>query len=224
MKGLLIKSGLVLSLLGVWSCKEKTDTLFVALPSEQTGIDFSNTLHYTEDYNPYTYRNFYNGGGVALGDINNDGLLDIFFSGNLVPNKLYLNKGNWQFEDITTTAGVACEGVWSSGVNMVDINGDGWLDIYVCKAGKPEGDNRHNELFINQGDGTFTEKSHEYGLDITGLSIQTAFFDYDLDGDLDCYLLNNSLRSVGGFDMREGLRNEYDPEGNKLLKTAMAIL
>lgn len=192
--------------------------LFTLVPAGESGVAFSNDLTYTEAYNPYTYRNFYNGGGVALGDINNDGLLDIYFSGNLVPNKLYLNKGNFQFEDITDKAGVACADVWSSGVSMVDINGDGWLDIYVCKAGKPEGENRHNELFINQGDGTFVEQSKEYGLDVTGLSIQAAFFDFDRDGDLDCYLLNNSLRSVGGFDMKTGLRDEYDPEGNKFFE------
>ncbi|MCB0559839.1 MAG: VCBS repeat-containing protein [Lewinellaceae bacterium] len=207
-------------LLVLWlsGCAEEPAPLFTTVDPGQSGVHFSNDLHYTEEYNPYTYRNFYNGGGVALGDINNDGLLDIYFSGNLVSNKLYLNKGNLQFEDITEQAGVACAGVWSSGVNMVDINGDGWLDLYVCKAGKPEGANRHNELFINQGDLTFVEQSKAYGLDITGLSIQSAFFDYDLDGDLDCYLLNNSLRSVGGFDMKEGLRDIYDPEGNKLLE------
>lgn len=199
-------------------CTEHQPTRFSIVDPAQSKVTFSNDLNYTEDYNPYTYRNFYNGGGVALGDINNDGLLDIYFSGNLVPNKLYLNKGGFEFEDITAQAGVACTGVWSSGVNMVDVNGDGWLDLYVCKAGKPEGENRHNELFINQGDLTFKEESKAYGLDITGLSIQSAFFDYDLDGDLDCYLLNNSLRSVGGFDMQEGLRNNYDPEGNKLLE------
>jgi hypothetical protein len=199
-------------------CKEDTATRFTAISPVQSGVSFSNDLQSTEDYNPYTYRNFYNGGGVAIGDINNDGLLDIYFSGNLVPNKLYLNKGDFQFEDITEQAGVACPGVWSSGVNMVDVNGDGWLDIYVCKAGKPGGENRHNELFINQGDLTFKEESEAYGLNITGLSIQSAFFDYDRDGDLDCYLLNNSLRSVGGFDMQEGLRDAYDPEGNKLLE------
>jgi hypothetical protein len=207
-------------LLGLSACqhKEASTSLFTTLAPEDSGVDFSNDLVYTEDYNPYTYRNFYNGGGVALGDINNDGLLDIYFTGNLVDNKLYLNKGNLQFEDITERAGVACAGVWSAGVNFVDINGDGLLDIYVCKAGKPEGENRHNELFINQGDLTFVEQSAAYGLDITGLSIQSAFFDYDLDGDLDCYLLNNSLRAVGGFDMREGLRDIPDPEGNKLLE------
>jgi hypothetical protein len=207
-------------LLVLWlsGCTEEKAPRFTVVPPDQSGVHFSNDLHYTEDYNPYTYRNFYNGGGVALGDINNDGLLDIYFSGNLVPNKLYLNKGQFQFKDITEQAGVACDGVWSSGVNMADVNGDGLLDIYVCKAGKPGGENRHNELFINQGDLTFKEQSEAYGLNITGLSIQSAFFDYDLDGDLDCYLLNNSLRSVGGFDMREGLRDVYDPEGNKLLE------
>ena len=200
------------------ACTENQPKRFTAITPEQSNVFFSNDLSISEDYNPYTYRNFYNGGGVALGDINNDGLIDIYFSGNLVPNKLYLNKGDFQFEDITEQAGVACADVWSAGVNMVDINGDGWLDIYVCKAGKPGGEHRYNELFINQGDLTFKEESADYGLDITGLSIQTAFFDYDLDGDLDCYLLNNSIRSVGGFDMQEGLRDTYDPEGNKLLE------
>ncbi len=182
------------------------------------GIDFSNTLTYTEDFNPYTYHNFYNGGGVALGDINNDGLIDIYFTGNLVDNKLYLNKGNWQFEDITEKAGVACKNVWSSGATFVDLNHDGLLDLYVCKSGKPEGPNRHNELFINNGDLTFTEKSKEFGLDITGLSVQAAFFDYDKDGDLDCYLLNNSIRAVGAYDLIKDQRNIPSPTGNKFLK------
>lgn len=188
------------------------------MAAEDTHVLFSNDLPYTEEFNTYTYRNFYNGGGVALGDINNDGLVDIYFTGNIVDNKLFLNKGNWEFEDITETAGVACANVWSSGVSFVDINGDGLLDIYVCKAGKPGGENRHNELFINQGDLTFKEESKAYGLDVVGLSIHSAFFDYDKDGDLDCYLLNNSIRAVGGFDLQEGLRNIPDPEGNKLLR------
>ncbi len=183
-----------------------------------TAIQFENTLDYTEEFNPYTYRNFYNGGGVALGDINNDGLIDIYFTGNLVDNKLYLNIGNWEFEDITVGAGVACKNVWSSGANFVDINGDGLLDLYVCKAGKPGGPKRHNELFINQGDLTFKEASKEYGLDIEGLSIQSAFFDYDRDGDLDCYLLNNSMRSVGGFDLVLDKRKIPTDTGNKFLE------
>jgi len=111
---------------------------------EDLEIGFQNNLTYTQDFNPYTYRNFYNGAGVALGDINNDGLLDIYMTGNLVDNKLFLNKGNWIFEDITEKAGVACKGVWSTGVTFADVNSDGLLDIYVCKSGKPEGPNRHN--------------------------------------------------------------------------------
>ena len=202
----------------LYSCTNKDEKMFVLLDPDKTGITFSNDLPYTEEFNTYTYRNFYNGGGVALGDINNDGLVDIFLSGNIVDNKLYINQGDWKFKDITKQAGVACSGVWSTGVSMVDINGDGWLDIYVCKAGMPGGDNRHNELFINQGNLTFTEESSSYGLDVTGLSIHSAFFDFDRDGDLDCYLLNNSIRSVGGFDLKEGLRNIPDPEGNKLFR------
>lgn len=183
-----------------------------------TGVVFSNELSYTEAFNPYTYRNFYNGAGVALGDINNDGLIDIYFTGNLVDNALYLNRGDFKFEDITETAGVACENIWSSGATFIDINQDGWLDLYVCKSGMPGGKNRHNELFINQKDNTFKEASAEYGLNITGLSVQAAFFDYDLDGDLDCYLLNNSMRSVGAYDLIEDQRNIPDTEGNRLLE------
>ncbi|MDE3742944.1 VCBS repeat-containing protein [Maribacter polysaccharolyticus] len=185
---------------------------------ENRGIDFQNTLTYTEDFNPYTYRNFYNGGGIAIGDINNDGLPDLYFTGNIVDNRLYLNKGDWQFEDITDTAGVACKDIWSSGATFVDINHDGLVDIYVCKSGKPNGTNRHNELFINNGDLTFSEQSKKYGLDITGLSVQAAFFDYDKDGDLDCYLLNNSIKSVGGYDLIKDQRKIPSDTGNKFLK------
>jgi len=200
------------------SCVEKktstVDTKLFELKSSATEIDFENTLTYDETFNPYVYRNFYNGGGVAIGDINNDGLEDIYFTGNLVSNKLYLNKGNWLFEDITEKAGVACHDVWSTGTLFTDINGDGLLDLYVCKSGKPEGNNRHNELFINNGDLTFTEASKQYGLDITGLSVHAAFFDYDKDGDLDCYILNNSIRSVGVFDLIKDQRFIPDPSGN----------
>ncbi len=198
--------------------KEQNKTLFTLTDPKETGLDFNNDLPYTEEYNTYTYRNFYNGGGVALGDINNDGLLDVYFTGNIKDNKLFLNKGNWTFEDITSKAGVACQDVWSTGATFVDINADGLLDLYVCKAGKPGGVNRHNELFINQGDLTFVESAKDYGLDFTGLSIHAAFFDYDKDGDLDCYLLSNSLRSVGGFDLNPKQRYTPDSEGNKLLK------
>lgn len=187
---------------------------------QDTPLQFENQLVYSQDFNPYTYRNFYNGAGVALGDVNNDGLLDVYFTGNLVDNKLFLNKGNWEFEDITAQAGVACPGVWSTGATFADVNGDGLLDLYVCKSGKPGGENRHNELFINQGNLTFTEESKAYGLDVLGLSVHAAFFDADLDGDLDCYVLNNSLRSVGGYDLIKDQRSIPDPngEGNKFFE------
>lgn len=214
-----LKYILISSLLVLFSqCGVEEKSLFSLMSAESTGIHFSNDLTYTEEFNPYTYRNFCNGGGVALGDVNNDGLLDIYLSGNLVDNKLYINKGNLLFEDVTEAAGVACTGVWSAGVSMVDINGDGLLDIYVCKAGMPGGDRRYNELFINNGDLTFTESAKAYGLDIVGLSIHSAFFDYDMDGDLDCYILNNSMRSVGGFDLKDGLRDIPSDDGNKLLR------
>ncbi len=210
---------LILSALNCKNSQKEDFKLFQLLASEDTGISFSNDLEFTEEYNPYTFKNFFNGGGVGVGDINNDGLLDIYFTGNLTDNKLYLNKGNLLFEDITIKSKVSCSGVWSTGVTFVDINADGWMDIYVCKSGRPGGKNRHNELFINNGDLTFTEKSKEYGLDFTGLSTHAVFFDYDRDNDLDCYLLNNSLRSVGGYDIVEGLREVSDSlGGNRLLR------
>lgn len=200
------------------SCAEN-EKLFTLVDSS-SGLYFNNSLNYNEEFNPYIYRNFYNGGGVAVGDINNDGLEDIYFTGNLVDNKLFLNKGNFQFEDITEQAGVACSGVWSTGATFVDINGDGFLDLYVCKSGPPEGNKRHNELFINNGDFSFSERSKEYNLDILGLSVQAAFFDFDLDGDLDCYILNNSFRTVGGYDLIKDKRliPDSNGQGNKLLE------
>ncbi|CAM4186283.1 VCBS repeat-containing protein [Zobellia nedashkovskayae] len=198
------------------SCTHNTENespLFI-LQNESIGISFENTLTYTESFNPYVYRNFYNGGGVAIGDINNDGLEDIFFTGNMVDNKLYLNKGNWKFEDITLKSGVACPEVWSTGATFADVNGDGFLDLYVCKSGKPGGANRHNELFINNGDLTFTESAKDYGLAVEGLSVHSAFFDFDKDGDLDAYILNNSIKSIGGFDLIKDQRNIPDPMGN----------
>ena len=196
------------------------DSKLFSLESDSSGVIFENKLEYTEEFNPYTYRNFYNGGGVALGDINNDGLIDIYLTGNIVENKMFLNKGNFKFEDITKVSGLACPNVWSTGATFADINGDGLLDLYVCKSGAPEGENRHNELFINNGDLTFSEESKKYNLDILGLSVHAAFFDYDKDGDLDCYILNNSIRSIGGYDLIEDQREIADPEGqgNKLLE------
>jgi hypothetical protein len=201
------------------SCrKEKTaGTLFTRLDSTKTGITFVNRVSYNEEYNTYTYRNFYNGAGVGIGDFNNDGLPDLYFCGNLVDNKLYINKGNFDFEDITEKAGVACKNVWCTGVSIADVNGDGWNDIYVCKSGDPKAPNRHNELFINNGNLTFTEKAEEYGLGAMGLSNHASFFDYDFDGDLDCYLLNNSFQSVTEFDIKAGQREIYDSLGGNRL-------
>jgi len=195
------------------------ETRFSLLGEEQTGIQFRNDVEYSEEYNTYTYRNFYNGAGVGLGDFNLDGLTDIYFCGNIVDNRLYINRGNLQFEDITQEAGVACEGVWSTGVSIADINGDGWPDIYVCKSGLPETPNRNNQLFINNGDLTFTDQAEAYGINDMGLSTHASFFDYDRDGDLDCYLLNNSFQSVTEFDLVEGERHLRDTLGaNKLYR------
>jgi len=214
---------LLLSVVG-WSCRQGRPDLshiplFSSLDEKQTGISFLNQVDYTEEYNTYTFRNFYNGAGVGLGDFNKDGLTDIYFCGNLVDNKLYINKGNFIFEDVTERAGVAFPGVWSTGVSIADVNGDGWTDIYVCKSGDPHGINRRNELFINNGDLTFSEKAAEYGIADLGLSTHASFFDYDRDGDLDCYLLNNSFQSVTEFDIKPGQRQIRDSLGaNKLYR------
>lgn len=179
---------------------ENTDALFSKLEASQTGIDFLNEVKNGENMNIFKYRNFYNGGGVAIGDINNDGLSDVYFTSNLGTNKLYLNKGKFKFEDISKKAGVEGAKTWSTGVVMVDLNADGLLDIYVCNAGNSLGDQQKNELFINNGNGTFTEKADEYNLADTGITTHAAFFDYDKDGDLDVYILNNSFIPVSSLN------------------------
>lgn len=169
--------------------------LFTAM--NNTGIEFANNIHSTKDFNIFSYRNFYNGGGVAIGDINNDGLADVFFSANMGSNKLYLNKGNWNFEDITVNARIEETQDWSTGVVLVDINNDSWLDIFVCNAGYINGIPPECKLFINNHDLTFTESAAEYGLtNRGGYTTHAAFFDYDMDGDLDCFIINNSFIPV----------------------------
>jgi hypothetical protein len=190
---------------------------FDLLNAATTGINFSNDLISTDLLNVYRYRNFYNGGGVAIGDINNDGLQDIYLTSNLNENKLYLNKGNFTFEDITKTANIGGTKGWSTGVSMVDINADGYLDIYVCNSGDVAGDNKQNELFINNTDGTFTEKATEYGLADLGFSTHASFFDYDKDGDLDVYLLNNSYQAIGSFNLTKNERPKRDVLGGDKL-------
>lgn len=197
--------------------EKQTLALFEKVEVSDSGVDFLNKLEYDSKFNIFTYRNFYNGGGVALGDVNNDGLLDIYFTGNKVSNKLFLNKGDFQFEDVTETAGVAGTRAWSTGVSLADVNGDGWLDIYVCNSGDIDGDNKQNELFINNGDGTFTDKAPEFGLADRGYSTHAAFFDYDKDGDLDVYLLNNSYKAIPEFNLMQNERPVRDEVGGDKL-------
>ncbi len=202
--------------------------MFTLLSSKETGIDFVNKVENQKNFNIFKYRNFYNGGGVAIGDINNDGLADIYMTGNMEPNKLYLNKGNFKFEDISKSAKVEGNKPWSTGVVMADINADGLLDIYVSNAGNMEGNNHDNDLYINNGDLTFTEKSNEYNLAKTGFSTQATFFDYDKDGDLDAYILNNSnipVSSLGYAEQRdvraqdwEGVPDIFKGVGDMLLR------
>ena len=178
------------------SCKTTTTPTQLFELKENTGIDFSNNIKDTRDFNVLSYRNFYNGGGVAIGDINNDNLPDVFLTSNMGANKLYLNKGNFQFEDISERSGMINKGKWATGVVMADINNDGHLDIYVCYAGYQKGIDQENELYLNNADLTFTEAAKQYGLNDSGYTTHAAFFDYDIDGDLDCFIINNSFIPV----------------------------
>jgi hypothetical protein len=211
------------ALVGACTFDKGTDTaLFRSIPASQSGIRFENTLTFDRDFNIYTYRNYYNGGGVGLGDFNQDGLLDIYLTANMLPNKLYLNQGNLAFKDVTDIAGVAGTKSWSTGVSVADVNGDGLLDIYVCNSGDIKGDNKQNELFINKGNNAdgipeFSEEAEKYGLADQGFSTHAAFFDYDKDGDLDMYLLNNSYQAIGSFNLRKNERPNRDPVGGDKL-------
>jgi hypothetical protein len=212
-------SALVLLLLACSKEKEWKETpnaLFQRLSSDDTGIRFKNELINQANFDVFRYRNYYNGGGVGIGDINNDGLADVFLTSNMGDNKLFLNKGNWKFEDITEKARVGGIRTWSTGVSMADVNADGLLDIYVCNSGDVDGGNRENELFINNGDLTFSDQAAQYGLDDIGFSTHAAFFDYDKDGDLDCYILNNSFRPISTLGYRN-LRDQRDELGGHKL-------
>ena len=192
------------------SCKKdyEKEPLFVSLPQEQTEIYFENNLVFDKDFNIYTYRNFYDGGGVAAGDLSGNGLPDLYFTSNMGENRLYFNQGDFKFVDVTEIAGVGGKGKWTTGVSLADINGNGLLDIYVTNSG--DLDDRRNELFINNGDGTFTESAAQYGLDDPGYSIQATFFDYDGDGLLDLYLINNENEPINNFELSENLRHTRD--------------
>ncbi len=195
--------------------------LFTRLPSSYTGVRFENRLEDTPELNVFSYRNYYNGGGVALGDLTGDGLPELFLTANLGENRLYLNEGEFRFRDVTDRAGISGNGVWTTGVTLVDIDADGWLDIYVGYAGNVAPERRSNELYIHQGldaEGvpTFTESAAEYGLADEGYATHAAFFDYDRDGDLDLYLVNNSFRPLTSFGLLND-RDERDPNGGDKL-------
>lgn len=199
-------------------CNKKAELLFKNPPSTKTGLTFKNTITETNALNILDYLYLYNGGGVALGDINNDGLVDIFLSGNQVKNKLYLNKGNLTFVDISEKANIKGNSSWNTGAVMGDVNGDGLLDIYVCAVVGINGFYGYNELYINNGDATFTEKAQEYKLDFDSYSSSAAFIDYDLDGDLDIYLLNHAIHTQESFG-KANLRNKRNYQtGDKLLR------
>jgi len=215
-----------LIILGFASCKpgRKDNILFEVLKSDRTGLTFNNKLTYTQDLNLFKYMYFYNGAGVGAGDFNNDGLVDLFFSANQSPDKLYLNKGNLKFQDVTIEAKIPEDGGWSTGVSVVDINGDGLLDIYVCRVSKLLGLKGENQFLICQGidkNGVpfYTDKAKEYGLNFSGLSTHAAFFDYDGDGDLDMFLLNHSVHQNANFAERKRFVDTYsDVSGDRMFR------
>ena len=208
-----------LLILLVSSCQKEDDSKqFTLLSPKTTGINFKNLVQETEEFNVLTYGYLYNGGGVSIGDVNNDSLPDIYFTGNMVGSHLYINQGNLEFKEIAKEAGVFAEGLWNTGTTMADVNADGLLDIYVCRSAAPSPTKRKNLLFINNGPSsktgqvTFTERAAEYGIDDSGYSTQAAFFDYDKDGDLDLYVLNHSTQEYAGFgQITASLKDKKNP-------------
>jgi enediyne biosynthesis protein E4 len=206
------------------SCtRQKSESVFRLLNSEKTGLHFSNKLTSTPEFNMFQYMYFYNGAGVGAADFNKDGLADLFFASNQSQNKLFINKGNLQFKDVTAEAAIPNDGGWSTGVSIVDINNDGMLDIYVCRVGQFEVLKGKNQLLIckeiKNGVPVFTDEASNYGLDFSGFSTQAAFFDYDLDSDLDLFLMNHSVHHNGTFGQRENFLNTYHPlSGDRFYK------
>jgi enediyne biosynthesis protein E4 len=210
-------------LLGVFTmlligCGDKKNKpgLFEALEESRTGLHFANKLTPTKEFNMFNYMYFYNGAGTAAGDFNNDGLIDLFFSSNQGENKLYLNKGKLSFTDVTKETRIPQDGGWSTGVSLIDINNDGLLDIYICKVGKYEVLNSKNQFLVCKGIGAngipfYEDEAAKYGLDFSGLSTQALFFDYDMDGDLDMFLLNHSVHQNGSFAPRSAFKDVYNP-------------
>ncbi|HEX5169709.1 MAG TPA: VCBS repeat-containing protein, partial [Cyclobacteriaceae bacterium] len=207
----------------VISCQQKPKTLFRLLPSDKTGVEFINAIEETDSFNILTEEYIYNGGGVGAGDFNNDGLQDLFFTGNLVSNKLYVNQGNLKFKDVTDESRLATSGIWSSGVAVVDINSDGWMDIYVCSTLWADSIKRRNLLYINQGlneNGvpTFEEQASSYGLGDSSYSVMAGFFDYDRDGDLDVYILVNQRLTGIPTNYRDKVQDGSSPNNDKLYR------
>ncbi|MEI6582526.1 MAG: VCBS repeat-containing protein [Chitinophagia bacterium] len=208
------------------ACKHNSadsgEAVFSLLSSQQTGIDFENIVTDSREMNILNYHNFYNGGGVAIGDLNNDGLPDLVLTANQLSCKVYFNSGGLRFREATKESGFVSKHRWHTGVTLADVNSDGWLDIYLCNAGMLPGDDRSNELFINQKNGTFLEQAHQYGLDDKGASTQATFFDYDHDGDLDCFVLNNSPKSVDNFGYKSDARFVRDAiHGDRLYQNQL---
>ncbi len=199
-------------------------TVFELLENTRTGLNFNNKLSPTQEFNVFKYMYYYNGGGVGAGDFNNDGKIDVFFAGNQTQNRLFLNTGNLQFKDVTAEAKIPNDSGWSTGVSVIDINNDGLLDIYICRVGNHETLHSHNQLLICQGidkNGVpyYEDKAKEYGLDFSGFSTQAVFFDYDMDGDLDMYLLNHSIHQNGTFGPRNEKLQTFSPlSGDRLFR------
>ncbi|MEO7962122.1 MAG: VCBS repeat-containing protein, partial [Ginsengibacter sp.] len=218
-----MKKGLLYHLLLIFTCcsayaQSPQQALFKQLPAKETGVNFANIVKESPELNIITYEYFYNGGGVGLADFNNDGLIDIDFTGNLLPGKLYLNKGNWKFEDITSKSGLKAKRGWKTGVSIADVNGDGWLDIYLCYSGPVEQKQRANELYLNNGNLTFTEKAGEMGIADSGFTTQAVFFDYDRDNDLDLFVINHNNKNLRNFDAAF-VKKMVDPDaGDRLYR------
>jgi enediyne biosynthesis protein E4 len=212
-----------LAALFAWACDSRSKTLFRLIPPDESGVSFENTIEETDSFNILTYEYIYNGGGVGVGDFNNDGLQDLFFCGNMVPNKLYLNLGAMRFKDVTEQANVNVSGKWNSGVSVVDINNDGWLDIYVSATLRKDSVSRRNMLFINKGlDASgipiFEEQASRYKISYGGYSVMSAFLDYDRDGDLDLYILTNVKINNKPTTYRNKIIDGSSPNNDKLFR------
>ncbi|WP_439489033.1 VCBS repeat-containing protein [Algoriphagus sp.] len=217
--GLTLILGFILSLqVGNTVLAQSSNPAFERISNKKSRVSFKNQLKEDAYNNILRYEYFYNGGGVAIGDLDNDGLEDIFFTGNMVANKVYKNLGNFKFEDKTKFSGISGKVSWTTGVTMADVNGDGLLDIYVSYSGKGDTESRRNELWVNKGDFKFQNEAQEYGLDDAGNSTQALFFDFDKDGDLDMYLLNHHIQSIHEMEFSEVKSIRHPTAGDKLFR------